>query len=212
MAPTNTISSSQAKRHAGDAPLQTSKKRVRQPVAAKHTVGVIDEQNALLIGRIRLIGHLGSLDHHLLFPPSGQGFVTLYHAPTLTQVGWVKNGIAARDADLILGQLRFPKGAALNALQIPVATMNRKIRENAQLSPAEGERVLGVGRLLGQLQAMVQESGQPECFDAPAWLSEWMSSPVPALGGTRPLDLMDTMTGQGLVSQTLAQMQSGAYA
>jgi uncharacterized protein (DUF2384 family) len=39
-----------------------------------------------------------------------------------------------------------------------------------------------------------------------------MSAPVPALGGTRPLDLMDTMTGQALVSQVLAQMQSGAYA
>ena len=192
MALTDTISPSRAKRHAGDASSQTAKKRVRKPVAAKGMVQVSGDQNALTIG--------------------GLGFVTLYHAPTLTQVGWVKNGLGARDADRILGQLRFPKGAALHALQIPVATMNRKIRDNTQLSPAEGERVLGVGRLLGQLQAMVQESGNPEGFDAAAWLSEWLSSPVPALGGTRPLDLMDTMTGQALVSQTLAQMQSGAYA
>jgi putative toxin-antitoxin system antitoxin component (TIGR02293 family) len=212
MALTDTISSSRAKRHAGDAPSQTPKKSVRKPVAAKDRVQVSGDQNALTIGGLGIIGHLESFDHHHVVRPSGQGFVTLYHAPTLTQVGWVKNGIGARDADLILGQLRFPKGAALNALQIPVATMNRKIRDNAQLSPAEGERVLGVGRLLGQLQAMVQESGNPEGFDAAAWLSEWLSSPVPALGGTRPLDLMDTMTGQALVSQTLAQMQSGAYA
>ena len=192
MTMTDPTSVSRAKRHAGDAPSQTSKKHVRKPVTAKDMVQGTSDQTASTIG--------------------GVGFVSLYNAPPLTQVEWVKNGIGARDADRILRQLRFPKGAALHALQIPVATMNRKIRDNAQLSSAEGERVLGVGRLLGQLQAMVQDSGNPEGFDAAAWLSEWLSSPVPALGGTRPLDLMDTMTGQVLVSQTLAQMQSGAYA
>jgi putative toxin-antitoxin system antitoxin component (TIGR02293 family) len=146
------------------------------------------------------------------FEPTEDGFVTLYKAPVLTQVGWVKSGVGACDAKIILGQLRVPQGEALTALHIPVATMNRKAKTNAALSRAEGERVLGVGRLLGQLQTMVRESGNPEGFDAAAWLSTWMSAPVPALGGARPLDLMDTMTGQGLVAQALSQMQSGAYA
>jgi putative toxin-antitoxin system antitoxin component (TIGR02293 family) len=146
------------------------------------------------------------------FKPTEEGFVTLYKAPVLTQVEWVKSGVGARDAKIILGQLRVPRGEALTALQIPVATVNRKAKTNASLSPAEGERVLGVGRLLGQLQTMVRESGNSEGFDASAWLSTWMSAPVPALGGARPLDLMDTMTGQALVSQVLSQMQSGAYA
>ena len=39
-----------------------------------------------------------------------------------------------------------------------------------------------------------------------------MSAPVPALGSVRPLDLMDTMTGQVLMSRMLAQMKSGTYA
>ena len=148
----------------------------------------------------------------LSFKPTQEGFVDLYKAPVLMRVEWVKSGVGARDAKVILGQLRVPQGEALTALHIPVATMNRKAKTNAPLSPAEGERVLGVGRLLGQVQAMVQESGNPEGFDASAWLSAWMSTPVPALGGARPLDLMDTMTGQALVSQVLAQMQSAAYA
>jgi len=146
------------------------------------------------------------------FTPTEEGFVMLYKAPVLTQVEWVKSGLGAGTAKVILGQLRVPKGEALTALQIPAATVNRKAKTNAPLSAAEGERVLGVGRLLGQLQTMVRESGNPEGFDAPAWLSAWMSAPVPALGGARPLDLMGTMTGQALVSQVLAQMQSGAYA
>ena len=146
------------------------------------------------------------------FKPTEEGFVALYKAPALMQVEWVKRGLGARDAKIILGQLRVSQGEALSALHIPVATVNRKAKSNAPLSPAEGERVLGFGRLLGQLQTMVRESGNPEGFDASAWLSAWMSAPVPALGGARPLDLMDTMTGQALVSQVLAQMQSGAYA
>lgn len=175
----------------------------KQAPAAKRTVTVRRKSNAPSTKDRPSLGR---------FKPTEEGFVTLYRAPVLTQVAWVKSGVGARDAKAILGQLRVPQGEALTALQIPVATLNRKARTNAPLSPAEGERVLGVGRLLGQVQAMVQESGNPEGFDAPAWLSMWMSAPVPALGGVRPLDLMDTMTGQALVSRVLAQMQSGAYA
>lgn len=146
------------------------------------------------------------------FTPTEEGFATLYAAPALTRIEWAKAGIGARVAKAILSQLRVPQGEALTALHIPVATVNRKARTNAPLAPAEAERVLGFGRLLGQVQAMVREGGNPDGFDASAWLSAWMSTPVPALGGARPLDLMDTMTGQALIAQVLAQMQSGAYA
>jgi putative toxin-antitoxin system antitoxin component (TIGR02293 family) len=145
------------------------------------------------------------------FTPTEEGFAALYKAPDLTRVEWVKS-MGAHDAKIILAQLRVPQGEVLTALHIPVATVNRKAKTNAPLSPAEGERVLGFGRLLGQVQTIVRESGNPEGFDASAWLSAWMSAPAPALGGARPLDLMDTMTGQALVSQALSQMQSSAYA
>ena len=145
------------------------------------------------------------------FQPTEEAFVALYKAPVLTRVKWVKS-MGAQDAKVILAQLRVPQGEALNALHIPVATVNRKAKTNAPLSPAEGERVLGFARLLGQIQTIVRESGDPEGFDASGWLSAWMSAPAPALSGARPLDLMDTMTGQALVSQMLSQMQSGAYA
>ena len=76
----------------------------------------------------------------------------------------------------------------------------------------ESERVIGLASLIGQVQAMMQGSGEPEDVDAAAWMSRWLREPVPALGGVAPLDLIDTMQGQALVSKTLAQMQSGAYA
>ncbi len=146
------------------------------------------------------------------FEANAAGFVAMYEAPVLTQVAWAKQGVDASDAKLILDQLHVSQAEALEALHIPVATVNRKAKAGARLSAAESERVLGVGRLLGQVQTVVQESGEPDGFDAAAWLSAWMSTPVAALGGARPLDLLDTMTGQALVSQLIAQMQSGAYA
>lgn len=200
-----TISRSGSKRlSSGEGTSQSKRKRGKQALTAKGEVTVGPQSRVSSVAKnSRLFGW---------FKPTEEGFVTLYKAPVLTQVEWVKSGVGARDAKIILGQLRVPRGEALTALQIPVATVNRKAKTNASLSPAEGERVLGVGRLLGQLQTMVRESGNPEGFDASAWLSMWMSAPVPALGGARPLDLMDTMTGQALVSQVLSQMQSGAYA
>ncbi|WP_309228748.1 MbcA/ParS/Xre antitoxin family protein [Roseomonas sp. KE2513] len=66
-------------------------------------------------------------------------------------------------------------------------------------------------RLLHQVQAMVRESGDPVGFDAAAWLSRWLSAPLPALGGARPIDLLNTAEGEAQVSNILARMQSGAY-
>ena len=95
-----------------------------------------------------------------------------------------------------------------------MATMHRRVKGKGQLQlqRAEGERVLCVARLVGQVQNIVDESGDPQGFDATAWVSRWLNEPLPALGGVRPLDLLDTTAGQALVSNTLAQIHSGAYA
>lgn len=59
---------------------------------------------------------------------------------------------------------------------------------------------------------MVRESGNADQFDAAKWVSNWLTAPLPALGGQTPASYMDTFEGQKLVSNLLAQAQSGAYA
>ena len=59
---------------------------------------------------------------------------------------------------------------------------------------------------------MVDQSGRPDGFDARQWLSEWLEQPLPALGGRRPVEFLDTMEGQSLVYAFLVRMQGGAYA
>lgn len=65
--------------------------------------------------------------------------------------------------------------------------------------------------LAAQVRQMVAESGNPCDFDARSWLHEWLHSRVPALGGRRPIDHLDTPDNIDLVSRMLASAQSGAY-
>ena len=90
--------------------------------------------------------------------------------------------------------------------------MNRKSRDQKRLSSDESSRVIGMARLVGQVQAMVEESGDPEGFDAAPWVAQWLEQPLPALGGRRPAELMDTPEGESLVSNLVARLQTGAYA
>lgn len=139
-------------------------------------------------------------------------FLAVFEATPMERIAIVKLGMKARDAKDILAQLAMPQGRTFEALNVSQATVNKKAAHDQLLSPNESERLLGVAKLVGQVQSMVSESGQPEGFSAAAWLSNWLLEPLPALGGQRPVDMMDTMEGQSLVANLLAQMQSGAYA
>ena len=140
-----------------------------------------------------------------------QAYVALFRASPEERIRMIKEGVPAAEAKRILFDLSISQSAAFEALRLSAATVNKKAARAEALSTSEGERVLGVAKLVGQLQVMVEESGDPEEFDAAAWISRWLREPVPALGGQRPLDLLDTMEGQALVSGTLAKLQSGAY-
>lgn len=136
----------------------------------------------------------------------------VYRAAPMERIRMIRGGMKAADAKRVIADLYLPQGEALKALNLSAATVNKKAKQDQSLTPDESERVLGILRLVGQLEAMIQESGDPEGFDARAWISNWLREPLPALGGVRPVDLIDTMEGQALVSTVLEQIQSGAYA
>jgi len=138
-------------------------------------------------------------------------YLAFYRAGPLERIGIVRRGVSAATAKRIIGDLDIPSGSATRALNVSVSTLNRKSKDDDALARDEGERVLGLARLIGQVKAMVEESGNSAGFDASRWIARWLGEPLPALGGARPLDLMDTMEGQGLVAETLARLQSGAY-
>lgn len=139
-------------------------------------------------------------------------YVEIFRASPVDRIQMIKDGILAIDAKRIFADLAMSQGWALNALNLSAATVNRKAAQNKTLSPADSERVIGMAKLIGQLQAMVEDAGNPAGFEAAGWLSRWIREPLPAFGGMRPVELLDTMEGQALVADALAQTQSGAYA
>lgn len=144
--------------------------------------------------------------------PTALSYLAVFRASPLERISMIKRGVRATDAKHVIADLAIAQGAALRALNLSQATVNKKAKQGQKLSPDESERVIGLARLVGQVQAIVQESGTAQGFDATTWMSRWLNEPLPALGGVRPIDLMDTMEGQGVVSTALAQVQSGAYA
>lgn len=139
-------------------------------------------------------------------------YMEIYRASPADRIRLIKAGVPAAKAKRMISDLHFDQGVLLGALNLKTATVNRKAASDESLSPEESERVIGIAKLVGQLQAMLEESGAPDGFDAPKWLSQWLREPLPALGGQRPVDLIDTMEGQAVVAQSLGQIQSGAYA
>jgi len=66
-------------------------------------------------------------------------------------------------------------------------------------------------RLVNLVQRMVNDSGEPEGFDAKRWLCTWLQEEVPSLGWRKPVIYLDSTDGEELVITTLMSMQSGAY-
>ncbi len=142
-----------------------------------------------------------------MLPP----YVAIYRAMPIERIEMIRRGIPAAAAKRLFADLAIGQGAALKALNLSTATVNKKVKQGDSLSPDESERVLGVARLLGQVEAIVEDGGDAEGFDAGAWLARWLTEPLPALGRVRPIDMLDTMEGVELVSTMLARIQGGAY-
>lgn len=112
----------------------------------------------------------------------------------------------------LASDLRVDTGFLVDTLGLPRRVIFRKIDENGNLDPAQVERVIGMQRLVGQVQAMVAESGTTKGFDAGRWLGEWIEQPLPALDGQRPAEYLGDSAGREWISQVLRQIQASAFA
>ncbi len=139
-------------------------------------------------------------------------YAPLWSADVAQRIDWVKEGIPSAVLVVMASDMQVPREKLLFWSRISRATATRKLQAGAALSADEGERALGLARLIGQVTHVVQESGNPEGFDAATWTADWLEQPNPALGGKAPGQYMDTADGRELVSSLIARMQSGAYA
>jgi putative toxin-antitoxin system antitoxin component (TIGR02293 family) len=142
-------------------------------------------------------------------------FRELYQTTPVDRIDLIRSGVNAAEFKHFVSGLDIQQEKVFTMLDIATATVNRKASRNESLSREDSEKIVGMAKLIGQVEAMLEESGDPELmqdFDAARWLTHWMEEPIPALGGASPADYMDTIEGQEMISRLLATMQTGAYA
>lgn len=142
----------------------------------------------------------------------GPSYVGYYDASSVDRIGIVKAGLPARLLTTLADDMHVTRERLYRWLGIARATANRKVKADEVLSQDESERALGIARLVGFVEKIVAESGEPAGFDSARWTATWLERPNNALGGKTPGDFMDTTDGRALVAGLVAQMQSGAYA
>jgi putative toxin-antitoxin system antitoxin component (TIGR02293 family) len=119
-------------------------------------------------------------------------------------------GVFIKDLSKHMG---LPASRFFSILGVPKATAEKKAAAGERVSGSGGQAAVGVVKLLGIAQAIVDGSTAPEAkdFDAARWLGQWIERPQPALGGRKPADLIGTPTGLDVVARLLGAIESGAY-
>ena len=98
-------------------------------------------------------------------------------------------------------------------LGLPKATADKKAAAGERVVGSAGQAAMGIIKLNAKAKAIIDNSTAPEAegFDASLWLGRWLEVDQPALGGRKAADLLDTPTGQKVVSRLLGALESGAY-
>lgn len=136
---------------------------------------------------------------------------SLCEASPAERVSLIRNGVPISQITDLSEAMHVSRERLMKLLNMPKGLFRRKDCQEATLSAELSERVIGLLRLIGQVAAIVDESGSPQQFDAARWMGEWLEQPVLALQGGTPGDYMDTLTGQALVSSLLLQSQAGVF-
>ena len=139
-------------------------------------------------------------------------YLRMFKASPSERIDLIRKGVPAEIVVTTGIDMGMSKERLLAFLQFPRTTINRKIARNEALPPEFSERMIGLQKLIGQVESIMAESGVDRNFNAAHWVAKWLEQPLPALANAKPADYMDTVEGQELVSGLLARMQSGAYA
>jgi len=139
-------------------------------------------------------------------------FVHIYQVEPIDRIKLIRDGVPARYINVISDSMGITKDTLFKFLNLPKSTIDKKSVANQVLPIEQGERLIGMAKLVGQVESIVFESGNPDGFNAAKWVAQWLEKPSPALGGEKPSAYLDTISGQEMISDLLAKIQTGAYA
>lgn len=121
--------------------------------------------------------------------------------PPLEQIETIRQGVAAQVFDQIALALGVGKEALARKLNINAQTLRK--RKSRFLSANEAEKSLRAARVFTMASEVLGSEGHAR---------EWLNDQIPALGGKRPLDLLDTDVGAQEVTNLLNCIKWDLYA
>ena len=118
----------------------------------------------------------------------------------IEQIETIRKGIATQVFDQLADALGVGKEALAQKLNMKAQTLRK--RKSRVLSPSEAEKSLRVARVFALATEVLGSEQRGR---------EWLNDEIPALGGKRPLDLLDTDLGAAQVTNVLQAIKWGVY-
>ena len=120
----------------------------------------------------------------------------------LEWISLVRQGIPARAVDAAVRVMGIGQTELARALDIPERTLARRKKEGVLSRDESGKLV----RLARAIERAV------DVFEDEDAALNWLKSPNAALGGSKPLSLLDTDLGAVAVLNTLGRIEQGVFA
>lgn len=134
-------------------------------------------------------------------------FVRLWALDAAERVVLIRGGVPAALVKRVGSTMRLSVAQIARLVGVPPRSFQRKVAAGARLNMSEGERVLGLARLVGQVEAMVVKSGRRGGSRAGHWLEQRLDFPQETLDGLRPRDLLDTDGGRQLLFAAISRVR-----
>ena len=112
----------------------------------------------------------------------------------------VRAGIPAVSIRSLADKTQTPIGLVGEIVQIDKSTLMRRLRENRRLKPDESDRVLRFARAFALAKSAMGDDARV-----------WFKTENRALGGVKPIELLDTDSGAREVENVLGRIEHGVF-
>ena len=114
----------------------------------------------------------------------------------------VRRGLPAGAVKVLAEKLEVSNLALSRTLGIPQRTMTRRLSKPSRLTAAESDRTVRLARVFANAVEMIGDQHKAV---------KWLAAPNRALGGSRPMDQLDTDIGARGVEDLLGRIAYGVY-
>lgn len=113
----------------------------------------------------------------------------------------IRAGLAGSVVRSLIEALHMPRMVVSGILNVDESNIAR-LYQRPRVSVAQSESIMDTTRLM--LKAV-------KVFASQELATQWLQTPIPALGNARPYDLMDTFEGRKWIDQVLGNIESGEF-